>query len=467
MSLTKATYSMISGACLNVFDYMTQSEIADVVAGLLTIDVTSKLQAAFDDATASSKAVYIPSGKYKTIQTLDLTKSITVFGEGMWKSLIVCSGAGVGLKITPPTDRSANTGYNLHDFGIEPAAAGGGTYGIEIVLGVNAFFSNSEIWHVYVGNFGDYGLRLDNSVNNLDGFFTSTFRRNWFHNGVNGDNIGDSLTFAENTVTGTLANKPGFLLKGKSGARQVIIRENNVTTTAGAIHLIEVEQAQVMDNQLEHPASLPYNGNTNAHVALTDCVYCNFLRNTVGTGISGSSTYADYAISLLGTSLFNKLSQNNIENGSVNYISFAALSVNNILSADNSYYFGILPSDVAQTGVVNLGVNNVGVSVSQTLLNGWGQFDASSFVTATRLESAGEVILRGAIAGGTTTTGTALFTLPLGFRPVREKRFPVLTYDGSTYSTAYLSVATSGNVSIIAGAQATLLQIDGIQFTTS
>ena len=80
MALTKVTYSMIQGASLNVFDYMTAAQIADVQAGTLAVDVTAAIQAAVDYATstqlvtnttgaagrpkASISNIIFPKGKY-------------------------------------------------------------------------------------------------------------------------------------------------------------------------------------------------------------------------------------------------------------------------------------------------------------------------------------------------------------------------------------------------------------------
>jgi hypothetical protein len=53
MSLTKVTYSMIQGSSLNVLDFMTPAQIADVQAGTLSVDVTASIQAAVDYATST------------------------------------------------------------------------------------------------------------------------------------------------------------------------------------------------------------------------------------------------------------------------------------------------------------------------------------------------------------------------------------------------------------------------------
>lgn len=64
MSLTKATYSMISGAPVNVFDFMTAAQIADVQAGTLSLDVTVAVVNAISAAKAQAGKVVFPAGSY-------------------------------------------------------------------------------------------------------------------------------------------------------------------------------------------------------------------------------------------------------------------------------------------------------------------------------------------------------------------------------------------------------------------
>lgn len=69
MSLTKATYSMVSGAVLNAFDYMTEAQRASVIAGDMVEDVTVPCQAALT-AAKGQRQVFFPTGKYKTSAAL-------------------------------------------------------------------------------------------------------------------------------------------------------------------------------------------------------------------------------------------------------------------------------------------------------------------------------------------------------------------------------------------------------------
>lgn len=82
MSLTKATYLMIQGSPVNVFDYMTEADRLQVVARNQTAsapDVTYALQAAID-ATPKGGTLLIPAGFYKHTG-LTIAQSLTLKGE--------------------------------------------------------------------------------------------------------------------------------------------------------------------------------------------------------------------------------------------------------------------------------------------------------------------------------------------------------------------------------------------------
>lgn len=83
MSLTKVTYSMIKGEVVNVFDYMTEAQIADVQAGTNTIDVTSPINAA--NAAAATKpfgaTVWFPAGIYRTTAEISIPNKVSWQGE--------------------------------------------------------------------------------------------------------------------------------------------------------------------------------------------------------------------------------------------------------------------------------------------------------------------------------------------------------------------------------------------------
>ncbi len=105
MPLTKATYSMIDGAVLNVLDYGADPTGAN--------DSTAAIQAAIDEALAANKAVYIPTGTYLNTGLMistDQRPSLHIFGDsagdyqpGTTGSILKHSGTGYSLTIETPT----------------------------------------------------------------------------------------------------------------------------------------------------------------------------------------------------------------------------------------------------------------------------------------------------------------------------------------------------------------------------
>jgi hypothetical protein len=72
MSLTKVSYSMITGAVVNVLDYGA--------TGDGTTDDTTAIQAAI--VAAAGKTLYFPAGIYLFTGLLNITSSMTICGEG-------------------------------------------------------------------------------------------------------------------------------------------------------------------------------------------------------------------------------------------------------------------------------------------------------------------------------------------------------------------------------------------------
>ena len=283
---------------VSVFDFLTSAQITNVQSGAASVDVTAGFQAAINYAQTSGYALYIPAGTYKTSTALSITARIHLFGDGSRTSTIQ-STATEAIVVTV-ANGVANTFSNFHDFGVEPATAGTGTSGFVCRLVAGGFMSNSVIERVYIGDFGSFGLVLDNSVANANGFFTSSIRRCWITNGMNLLKIGDSINIEENTITdgGTVADnhaggRPGVLYTGLPGARQVVLRSNNITTSGGAIVAISAEQLRIENNQCEHPFYnyTPYGASTTAYyggfIYLYNCTYTEVRGNTIQPGGGG------------------------------------------------------------------------------------------------------------------------------------------------------------------------------------
>lgn len=91
MSLTKATYSMISGAPINVFDFGATGDgvTNDTVA----------LQAAINVATAAKKRLYVPAGTY-LYTTLAVNDEFAISGDGNSSNLRTTQTSNGGITVT-------------------------------------------------------------------------------------------------------------------------------------------------------------------------------------------------------------------------------------------------------------------------------------------------------------------------------------------------------------------------------
>ena len=276
---------------------------------------TANFQEAITAAENAGASLYIPDGIYKTTATLTITKRLHLYGEGA-KVSIISSSALEALLVATPVGY-ANTFSYFHDFGIDPAVAGGGTSGFVCRLaaaGANyAYMSNFIIERVYIGDFSSYGMVFDNNVANTDGFSTFTVRRCWISNGLNLNKIGDSCNIEENTITdgatvrtNHTGNRVGVLYTGLSGARQGVLRSNNITTSGGAIAAIYSEQIRIQDNYCEHPYNyqIPYGASGltyNAHIYLNNCTNPEIVGNTISPGNLGSAVTTGTTVSGNGT----------------------------------------------------------------------------------------------------------------------------------------------------------------------
>jgi hypothetical protein len=172
MALTKATYSMISGAVLNVFDYMTQAQRDDVSSRAATLDVASAIQAALDDATLSGStgkgyAVFMPSGTYRIGSTLSIANQTVLFGAGRNETGLRPTSGFTGVMIT---DKGNASKICLRDFRVDGLGTAGVTdlikmgYGAEPLGG--AEWNNLFLYGGVVGTPAS-GITGINAVTNV------------------------------------------------------------------------------------------------------------------------------------------------------------------------------------------------------------------------------------------------------------------------------------------------------------
>lgn len=104
-----------------------------------------------------------------------------------------------------------------------------------------------------------------------------------------------------------------------------------------------------------------------------------------------------------------------------------------------------------------------GVAADLNLGNGWIAASSNYNTPSVILTSDGTAVLRGAIRAGTVDAGTAMFTIPAGFRPLRTSRHVVPT--GVGVATAIIELTPNGQGTIVGGADNALMFLEGITYS--
>ena len=110
MALTKATYSMIQGAVVNVLDYGAVGDgVTDNSAAILAAAVAARTAQTDGTGRTIAKALYFPAGVYVIQSAIELAPAngltgLTVFGDGAGASFIEYQGSST--KITCRSSRA-------------------------------------------------------------------------------------------------------------------------------------------------------------------------------------------------------------------------------------------------------------------------------------------------------------------------------------------------------------------------
>ena len=156
MALTKATYAMINGDVINILDYGASPSASGATN-------RAAIQAAIDAAIASAttRAVYIPRGKFEIDAGLTFNSPIRVFGDGYDISaetgsiIETTQSTGVAFEFNNASG-SFDNGLILDDFMILGPDSGSAV-GFQIE---GAVWPNSEIRGLAAVNMGSHGFNF-------------------------------------------------------------------------------------------------------------------------------------------------------------------------------------------------------------------------------------------------------------------------------------------------------------------
>ncbi len=448
------TYAGFTQAGTGAVARTVQSKLRDVVSvkdfGALGDGVTDDT-AAVQAALNIGGAVYLPTGVYIITAQLTITKRTYLYGDGPFTTILASSvnGSTNAIQVTPPAGNTSNSWYEFRDFTIAPVVAStNGAVGIAVTLPSGAQFTSVIFQSVLIGDFTGVGLLLDNTINNQDGFSVITIRNCGIVNGIKGIKIGDSVNIEENVILGS-----GIAIQATSvsGARQLVIAKNNLTTDGGAIQLESWIGASIRNNQCEQHAN--YVGTSEALIYLHDCSRVYVEENTL-TANTGGITPPDETLLIDGTGGSCFVDKNDFVVGGAADIVIGAGVLNTIVGENNNYSAAAVINDA--------GSGTMGVIKTPTLLNSWTNKGGGAGEAKYIKDSLGYVTLMGTVTGG----AGILMTLGTGFRPAN----PSVTF--TTPATAsnnlnYIAVASNGDVSQAQGPSNTTVGLDGIRYLAS
>ena len=166
MSLTKVSYSMVTGAPFNVLDY---GAVGNGVA-----NDTASIQAAIDAAIANGGGtVYLPPGTYKTTASINITDDvIRLVGAQQYASIILSDHTGNAINIATNNQpyvgnlyikrntigaRSSRTGVGIRVFG---DFAGGSSVQANIEFcRIEGFSKGLDLYACFLSYFGNLTLK--------------------------------------------------------------------------------------------------------------------------------------------------------------------------------------------------------------------------------------------------------------------------------------------------------------------
>jgi hypothetical protein len=341
-----------SGAWVRVYNRLSVEYFGASTSATATANTTA-IQAAVNFAQSYTGYLYFPA-LYSINGTINVSNNIVLEGVSAFTSGITTT-TGAAISLVPSTGISNNnTWYGIRYLSIISTDAGA-HYGIEYASTGSEYLSNWELVGCYLS--GTSGGASFDSTGSTVGIFSCTIRRNWFNNGLVIKDGGDSITILENTING---NGIGILVNAlKTGARQLVIRNNNVTTRSECIYLLTITGAIVDSNWMETPSYLgSYTGTTNALLYAQACPNTRIIRNTIqplnAVMIGLGQTAANYSIRLNTSGDASSISDNDIAIGAVGHIQIGGSVTNTLIDWNNKFDTTAVITD-AGTGTFGAG----------------------------------------------------------------------------------------------------------------
>jgi hypothetical protein len=270
MALTKASYSMITGAPANVMDF-----------GAVGDGVTDDT-AAFVAARDTGKSIFVPKGTYKA--SFGLLNSQIIYGEGARNTSVLIPPAGASFVIALPSSVSSRQHCQIRDLSIQNPNNVASCVGISFAgTDVTSINDNHNVYNVYINGF-QIGIYATGRL------ILCTFENVEVDSCVTGMRIdGDPANYAVNLNTFIMcrwisSEQEGVRITGYNIANKFIscnVEGNNTDLVAGVAGMyVEDAEGLFLDN--------PY-FELNGSAVAVDTV--NPLNNSIGLYLTGERCF--------------------------------------------------------------------------------------------------------------------------------------------------------------------------------
>jgi len=298
MALTKATYSMVLGAPVNVLDYGADNTGASDSATAINTAITAV-------ATAGGGTVYFPAGTYRTNTSIVLKDKVTLQGEGVPSrtdvavspTRILHYGNNPGLLAQTPTLIGE---FSLQNLEFDGTNSGATASGLSMDAHTNGgAIVGTKVYDCTFCNFPNYQVLQNGTV--FDNTFTNCTFHNYnrtagdcYHIGPNGDPTQQSFIncFFINVTAGSWAfrterpSNPRFI-GGTIGPSNVAA---NGISALGGLFLYGTHLEGLAAST---STGIFYKGSTGAFISPAECISFN-VGVLIGDG--GSDTARGWTI---------------------------------------------------------------------------------------------------------------------------------------------------------------------------
>jgi hypothetical protein len=367
----------------------------------------------------------------------------------------------VNLFTLTPNVGGESRNWQFKDFRVLNAGTGCENVFFINLAAANAFIDKLYIHGIIADQVQQYFFQLSNPNPNTDGLFTICVEDCWSENGYYLPNVGDSVVFQRNTVTGV---GRAFYVNQLPGASHAIIQDNNITSAGGALLASPAFNLIFQGNQCE--CQVTHTGTDYALVNVVGLsgqisINNNILNNNINCGTPNTTlwgVYVQYADNTIidGNSIFT--------NPSTGVHIYLDSNAQNTYIGLNRYFSSTTGAEIAPI-ITDGGTGTAGIWKTPGSYPTWQPQSIGGFTPGFFKDRDGKVLLRGSFSGSASTSGQILFTLPTGFTPNGASVFLQAVGSGVTGSNVQVVITASGSVEM-GTAGATSVFLDGLIFST-